>query len=185
MSKKKGAVLTPEAAIRGQRIRVADRKAASGLIAKILLLAAVLYVMFGVLFGITPMKGEDMQPELAAGDLILYYRLQTTYTRNDIVVAEIDGSQYVGRVIGLPGDTIEIGDDKSVAINGGTIVETQIFFPTEAFQEAVQYPLTLGPDEYFLLGDHRTTARDSRYFGTVKAEEIKGVAITAIKRLDL
>lgn len=176
---------TTEAAIRRRRIRIADRRAALSLLGKALLFAIAVFIIFGVVFGLTPMKGGDMQPKLSAGDLLLYYRLQENYARGDVVLMERDGSQYVGRVIGLPGDTITITDDKTVVVNGNTIMETEIFYETERFSEAVQYPLTLMDDEYFLLGDHRETAKDSRYFGAVKKMELKGKVITAIKRTDL
>ena len=176
---------TPAAAIRKQRIRVADRQAVFSLLCKVLILAACIYVLFGVLFGLTPMKGGDMQPKFAAGDLLLYYRMEDSYARNDVVVMNRDGSQYVGRIIGMPGDTIEITPNHVVRVNGNNIVETEIFFETEAFQEAVQYPLELGGTEYFLLGDNREVARDSRYFGAVDQSELRGRVITAVRRTDL
>lgn len=177
--------LTPEQAIRQRRIRLADRQAVWSLFRKALILAAAVYLLFGVLFGLTPMKGGDMQPRFAAGDLLLYYRLHDNYVRNDVVVMERDGSQYVGRIIGMPGDTVSITADGNVVVNGNTLIETEIFFKTERYQGATEYPLELGEDEYFLLGDHRETARDSRYFGAVKADELQGKVITAIRRTDL
>lgn len=175
----------PAQAIRMRRLQVADKRAASSLIRRALMVLAAFFVIFGIFFGLTPMKGGDMQPKIAAGDLLLYYRMQTTYGRSDVVVMKRDGAQYVGRIIGIPGDTIEITNSKEVVINGNRIVETDIFYETEAFAEATQYPITLAQDEYFILGDHRETARDSRYFGVVKAGELKGNVITAIKRTDL
>ena len=176
---------TPEQAIRSRRIRLADRRAAGSLLRKAILLILALYVIFGILFGITPMKGGDMKPKLSAGDLLLYYRLQEEYGRNDVVLMKREGSSYVGRIIGMPGDTIEIAEDETVIINGKSIIETEIFYPTGPFPQATQYPLTLKEDEFFLMGDHRETARDSRYFGAVKKAELKGKVVTAVKRTDL
>lgn len=177
--------LTPAAAIRRRRMRVADKQAAFSLVRKIVVLALAAFVLFGVVFGLAPMKGGDMEPKLSAGDLLLFYRMEDAYTRNDVVIMERDGGQYVGRLIGMPGDTIEITDAHEVRVNGNTIVETEIFFETEAFQNAVQYPLQLGADEFFLLGDNREDARDSRYFGAVARSELKGKVITALQRMDL
>ncbi|WP_162624200.1 MULTISPECIES: S26 family signal peptidase [Blautia] len=42
--------------------------------------------------------------------------------------------------------------------------------------------MTVGEEEYFVLGDHRTNAKDSRIYGTVKKEEIKGLVITLLRR---
>ena len=177
--------LSPAKAIRRQRMRVADKQAAYALVRKVVILVLAAFALFGVFFGLTPMKGGDMEPKLSSGDLLLFYRFDNDFARNDVVIMDREGSQYVGRIIGMPGDTIEIKDDDTVHVNGSVIVETDIFFKTEAFQDAVQYPLQLGADEYFLLGDHRETARDSRYFGAVKHGELKGKVITAIRRTDL
>lgn len=175
----------PARAIRRRRIRIADRMAFVSVLRKGIVLLAAVYIIFGRIFGLTPMKGGDMQPKIAAGDLLLYYRLQDEFARNDIVLMRRDGAQYVGRIIGLPGDTVEITEGKELVINGNRIVETEIFYETEAFVEATQYPLTLGDSEYFIMGDHRESAKDSRYFGAVKETELKGKVITAIKRTDL
>lgn len=177
--------LTPAAAIRTRRIRLADRQALYALLRKIALLAVMVFVLFGVVFGLTPMKGGDMQPKFASGDLLLYYRLQEAYARNDVVVMNREGSQYVGRIVGMPGDTIEITSEKTVCIDGKDIIETGIYYETEAFQDAVQYPLTLGAGQYFLLGDCRDVAKDSRYFGPVQQAELNGKVITALRRTDI
>lgn len=177
--------LTPAMAIRRRRVRLADRQALYALLRKVALLAAVVFVLFGVVFGLAPMKGGDMQPKFAAGDLLLYYRLQDYYGRNDVVVMNRDGSQYVGRIIGMPGDTIELSEDNRVRIDGKDIFETAIFYETEPFQDAVQYPVTLGVDEYFILGDYREAAKDSRYFGPVRQSELQGKVISALRRTDI
>lgn len=48
-------------------------------------------------------------------------------------------------------------------------------------QKGFPFPLTVGKDEYFVLGDYRTDAKDSRIYGTVKKEEIKGTVITLLR----
>lgn len=174
--------LEPEAVIRRRRRRLRDREALKALILKIILLAAVLAVLFGALFGLTPMKGGDMEPKLSAGDLLLYYRLEKNFARNDVVIMERDGKEYVGRLIGMPGDTLDISRDGVISIDGNNIVETNIFYETKPYEESGRYPIALGQDEYFLLADKRDTAKDSRHFGAVKAEEIKGKVITSVKR---
>lgn len=177
--------MTPSAAIRQRRIGVAESRAIWYLIVKTIVLVAAIFVIFGLLFGLTPMKGGDMQPKYAAGDLLLYYRLQDTYARNDVAVMEREGAQYVGRVIGIPGDIVEITGGNELVVNGNRIVERSIFYKTEAFADATSYPLELANDEYFLLGDYREAAKDSRYFGAVKSYELKGRVITVIKRTDI
>ena len=172
-------------AIRSRRVRFADIAAIRDVVKKMVALVFVVVILFGFVFGIAPMKGGDMQPKLAAGDMLFYYRLAKDYARNEVVVVQRDGAQYVGRIVGMPKETIEISSDRKVLINGVEIIETGIFFDTQAFQENVQYPLTLASDEYFILGDNRESAQDSRYFGPVKKEECTGKIIATLKRNDM
>ena len=123
-------------------------------------LLVFLWVLFGLLFGITTMKNNDMSPR-------------------------ISGEKYVGRVIAAGGDTVEITEDEKVKINGSKIVENDIFYDTPQYESDTVYPLTLNSGEYFILGDQRGNAKDSRYFGAVKDKEIKGRVITVLRRSDI
>lgn len=167
-----------------QRARQANRRAARSVLVKAGVLLAAAYVMFGVVFGIAPMKGNDMRPIFGAGDLLLYYRLETSCVRGDVVMIERDGSQYVGRIVGMPGDEVEVSDS-ILYLNGSEVVEPEIFYETPAFQGAVEYPLVLGDNEYFVLGDSRESAKDSRYFGAVRSDEIRGKVISVLRRVDV
>ena len=62
------------------------------------------------------------------------------------------------------------------------MMETDIYYPTPAWEGTVEYPLTLEEDEVFVLSDYRERAKDSRYFGPVTKKELKGTVITAIRR---
>ena len=70
-------------------------------------LLVFLWVLFGLLFGITTMKNNDMSPRISAGDLLFYYRLEKPKS-GDVVVLQKAGEKYVGRVIAAGGDTVEI-----------------------------------------------------------------------------
>jgi signal peptidase I len=66
------------------------------------------------------------------------------------------------------------------------VIETNIFYPTRPYEEGVTvYPLTLGEGEYFVLADQRNGGMDSRYFGIVREEEIRGIVITVLRRNNL
>lgn len=149
---------------------------------KAAILAVTLWIMFGVVFGITSMKDQSMVPKLAAGDLLLYYRLDHSPKDRDVVVFEKDKKIYVGRVIARGGDTVEIEDGALLQINGNAIVENEIYYLTGPYEGNVKYPVTLAEDELFILCDYREGAKDSRYFGPVTQKELKGIVITAIRR---
>ena len=154
-------------------------------------LAAVVYVLFFHIVGILMMPSRDMFPRLDAGDLLLYYRLERSPKAQDIVVIEkaADNGEkpqtFVCRVIGAPGDTVEVSEEKGLAVNGNTLIESNIFYPTEAYEGRMEYPVKLKDGEYFVLADRRNGGMDSRYFGTVNREEILGVVITVLRRNNL
>lgn len=108
--------------------------------------------------------------------------------RGDIVIfrfPENPALDYVKRVVGLPGETVEIRD-KRVYINGAPLDEPYVSFhdPTvippslslpEPFRSRDQMPPRVIPEgEYFVMGDNRDESYDSRYWGNVKRELIKG-----------
>ena len=128
------------------------------------------------------MKDQSMMPKLAAGDLLLYYRLDRTPGDREVVVFEKEGKTYVGRVVARGGDTVEIRQDELLQINGNAIVENEIYYTTGPYEGGISYPVTLAEDEIFILCDYREGAKDSRYFGPVTKKELKGTVITAIRR---
>ena len=152
----------------------------------LLLMGGLIYVMFFVIFGIAPVKNDDMKPKLSAGDLMLYYRLENKFFPSDVLVYHKDGKQFVGRIIGMPGDEIEIPDEGGLKINGNMQVEDGIFYSTQPYDtEAVKYPIKLKEGEYFMMSDMRSGAKDSRLFGPVKKAEINGKVITILRRSSL
>ena len=149
---------------------------------KAAIMAVTLWVIFGVVFGVMPMKDQSMMPKLAAGDLLLYYRLDRTPGDREVVVFEKEGKTYVGRVVARGGDTVEIREDALLQINRNAIVENEIYYSTEPYEEGIKYLVTLTDEEVFILCDYREGAKDSRYFGPVTKKELKGTVITAIRR---
>ena len=123
---------------------------------------------------ITPVRvqGPSMNNTLENGDILLLYKLGK-YQRFDIVVLkeEEDKDAIIKRIIGMPGETIEITDG-NIYINGEIIEDNYGFGKTSDYNRIV-----LADNEYFLLGDNRIVSKDSRYFGAIKRDNIKGKAI--------
>ena len=175
-----------EAAKKARKKRKRQIREIKSFLLRLVAMIIMLYVLFGVVFGVRPMSNDDMKPRISAGDLLLYYRLENRYVANDVVVFEKDGATYVGRIVAQGGDTVEITDNASLVVNGSSVVENDIYYSTPKYDtDAVTYPLTLASDEYFLLCDYRTGAKDSRAFGPVKRSEFKGKVITVLRRSSL
>ena len=154
-------------------------------------LAVVVYILFFQIVGIVMMPNRDMYPRLDAGDLLLYYRLERNPKSQDLIVIEkatdigAEKQCFVCRVVAVPGETVEVSKEKGLCVNGNSLIETGIFYPTEEYENRTEYPVILGEGEYFVMADRRNGGMDSRYFGTVKQDEIRGVVITLLRRNNL
>lgn len=177
--------ITPEQVILSRLRRLASGEEIRSFFFKLIMMVLLLWILFGVLFGITPMRNNDMSPRISAGDLLLYYRLDENYRTNDVVVFEKDGTEYTGRIVGKGGESVEITEDSQLKVNGSSVIETDIFYSTPRYEEGIEYPVELAEDEYFILCDYRNGAKDSRYFGPVSRSEIKGKVITILRRSSL
>lgn len=175
---------SPEAAIRNRRRQVNNRRDVESFLTRLLGLCVFVWLLFGVFFGLFPMRSEDMKPGIRYRDLQVVYRLPAGLYADDIVVYELDGQLLTGRVIGVPGDSIEIRDDRAY-VNGSESYADSVSEKTPAYDSDVTYPLTLTEDQYFILGDDREKAVDSRAFGPVSRQDIVGKVITVIRRSSL
>ena len=125
-------------------------------------------------FIITPVKvdGDSMKETLNDNDILLLYKLGSI-KRFDIVVLDeaYDNEKIIKRVIGMPGETISIKNDK-IYING-KVIDNSFAYGTTSDVDKIE----LGEDEYFILGDNRLISKDSRYFGPVTKSEIIGKVV--------
>lgn len=108
----------------------------------------------------------------------------STPQRGDIIVfvtPEDETRDYIKRVIGLPGDKVEVRN-KRVFINGQPLTEPYAqhvdpaVLPHHVSPRDNLGPLTVPPDSYFVMGDNRDQSQDSRFWGFVRSEKIRGKA---------
>lgn len=150
-------------------------------------LIIVVFILFGVFF-VQPVvvEGTSMLPQLNDGERLLvnklvYYKFQSFswghLERGDIVVFWFPNDpdkSYVKRVIGLPGETVELREGK-VLINGVELTED--YLDTEYNRSMPSWPSTkVAPHHYFVMGDNRDNSSDSRYWGFVPEKYIYGKA---------
>jgi signal peptidase I len=158
-----------------------------GIIVVLGLVVAVVVRLF--VFQLYYVPSTSMNPTIKAGDRILVDKLAFhlhPVERGDIIVflrpptatCGEDLTDFVKRVIGLPGETIS-GKDGQVYINGKRLAEP--WLP----KVSSTYTANFGPDkipagDYFMMGDHRTTSCDSRYWGPIKRSAIIGEVVMRV-----
>ncbi|MBE6822982.1 MAG: signal peptidase I [Ruminococcaceae bacterium] len=170
-----------------QRIlREQRKKSRRRLFTELVITAVTVFVVFRVIAGVAVVRGDSMKPNLTNGSLALFYRLNGTYRKNDIVIFRSPGrgEVLIKRVVAVAGDQVDI-DDKTgeLLVNGTVQQEDSIKGKTYTREGGVQFPLTV-PDGYvFVLGDNREAALDSRNFDAVSVKNLIGKVFFEVKRL--
>lgn len=174
---------------RGEEPEFAEEEGKISPLKELLSMLIYIGVVLGVTFLIitfvgqrTHVSGESMENTLDNGDQLIVdkitYRFQDP-ERFDIIVFPFhykENTYYIKRIIGLPGDTVQIADG-TIYINGEVLEES---YGREVMQDPgiAAEPITLGEDEYFVLGDNRNQSSDSRdpSVGLIHRDEIIGRA---------
>lgn len=138
-------------------------------------------------------QGSSMVPTLHAGDELIVEKVSRYFdyiNRGDIITADTHGldpddpTRVIKRVVGLPGEHVEIYDGK-VFINGKELNEPYLSPEVRTDIHNVKYAdVTLGPDEYYCMGDNRPGSKDSRNFGPVPHKNILGKVLVRVYPFD-
>lgn len=148
-------------------------------ILKCLIIGFVLSCLVLTFVRISVVNGPSMNDTLSNGQRLIVSRMSYVVNnpkRGDIVIAEsdkLDVKYIIKRVIGVPGDTIELKHNKFY-INGKKINEPYI---KETMENNENQKWTLGKDEYFICGDNRNNSLDSRVIGSVNKSQIFGKVV--------
>ncbi len=131
----------------------------------------------------TEVIGTSMEYTLSDGDNLIVDKISYRFRdpeRFDIIVFPYqykEDTYYIKRIIGLPGETVQIDANGTIYINGEELEES---YGREVIKEPgiAAEPITLGEGEYFVLGDNRNASSDSRdpSVGNIKREDIVGRA---------
>ena len=147
--------------------------------------AAVAVALRVFVFSLARIRGSSMLPTLRNNHWAFVWRLPYRFRpprRGDVVICHYPGRRvkrlpflkqnFVKRVIGLPGETLEVAE--GVLYIDGQPVEERYLDPTRTRFFRNRPPVTLGPDEYYVLGDNRDASNDSRRVGPLRRRDILG-----------
>lgn len=160
-----------------------------GTVKSIVLVVLITLFLRTFIFSIVQVQGISMFPTLNENEYLMVNKvakLNNDYDYGDIVVLKApqdESTLYIKRVIGKPGDVIEIHGGE-VYRNGEVLEEEYIpkeyitnTFYTNAWE--------LNSDEYFVLGDNRPNSGDSRLFGQIKSETLEGKVLIRLLPFEL
>ena len=163
-----------ESARRRYRWQKAYFKALRGTISVLTYMAAVAALIATLVLPVLQIEGTSMEPTLKNGDIVLLTKT-TTFERGEICGFSWNNKILIKRVIGIPGDWIEIDTDGTVYRNGEKLDEP--YANQIAFGECdMEFPFQVPQEQYFVLGDMRESSIDSRntLVGCVETEQIIG-----------
>ncbi len=133
----------------------------------------------------TEVDGTSMEPTLSHGDNLIVDKISYRFRdpeRFDIIVFPYkyeNKTYFIKRIIGLPGETVQIDEQGKIYINGEVLAEgygREVILPERI--GLAREPIELGEDEYFVLGDNRNNSSDSRTeaVGNIRRSDIIGKA---------
>jgi len=174
------------------RSKVGDVNIVKELFSLVIYIGVVIILCFFIITYVgqrTVVNGKSMEPTLHDGDNLWIDKLTYHFKdpqRYDIVVFpyQDDDVYYIKRIIGMPGETIQIDEYGNIIINGEILIEDYGNDVMYDFGIAID-PITLGDDEYFVLGDNRNDSHDSRWadVGNISRDEILGKAVFRLSPL--
>jgi signal peptidase I len=143
----------------------------------LLIVIPIRYFLFQPFF----VQGQSMEPNFEDGDYLIIDEISYRFRdpqRGEVVVFKYPNNlsqRYIKRIIGLPGETVEIENGQVIISSEGgeKILEESDYFPSSIFTPG-DVQLSLGENEYFVLGDNRSSSSDSRRWGALPQEDIVG-----------
>ena len=156
------------------RRQKAYNKALSGTVYVLTIVAAVSVLIATLILPVLQIEGTSMEPTLVNGDIVLLSKT-TSFDRGELCGFSWNNKLLIKRVIGIPGDWIEMDTDGTVYLNGDKLDEPYAM-QLSVGECDLEFPYQVPPEQYFVLGDMRETSIDSRntLIGCVEKEQIVG-----------
>ena len=156
------------------RRQKAYNKALQGTIYVLTIVAAVAVLISTLILPVLQIEGTSMEPTLSNGDIVLLMKT-TRFDHGDLCGFTWNNKLLIKRVVGLPGDWVEIDTDGTIYLNGEKLDEPYV--QQKALGECdLEFPFQVPPEQYFVVGDMRESSIDSRntLIGCIPKEQIVG-----------
>lgn len=173
-----------EAELKREKYRGRYWKMLRGTVAVLVVVAATAVLISNLLLPILRIYGSSMTPTLVNGNIVAAVR-NGTYQRGDIIAFYYNNKILVKRVIGMPGEWVNMDENGNVTIDGEPLEEP--YLTEKSLGECdIELPYQVPEGRYFVMGDHRGVSSDSRssQVGCVSEEQIVGKLLFRLWPLD-
>lgn len=162
----------------GQRSRF--NKSLRATIASLVVIAAIAVLAATLFFPVLQVSGTSMEPTLSEGNVVVLLKT-SSLERGDLCGFSWQNKVLIKRVIGLPGDVINIDDDGTVSVNGEELDEPYVSTLVRGSCD-ISFPYQVPDNRYFVLGDSRGVSIDSRnsQIGCVEKSQILGKLVLKV-----
>lgn len=126
--------------------------------------------------------GDSMEPALHHGDVLFFANFGYEPHYGDVVLLETgEGRLAVKRVVGLAGDKIEVTPDGRLTRNGQAVAEPYADYAVQDNGAWISFPYVVPAGTVFCMGDHRAVSLDSRIWGGVPRESLRGKVLASVR----
>lgn len=150
-------------------------------IAEVIIVVSAIGILVATFFmSVLQIRGESMTPTLHDGDLVVASR-HSSFQSGDIIAFYYNNKVLLKRVIGQPGDWIDMREDGTIVVNMKPLRENYVK-GSKIGKTDIKFPYQVPEHRYFVLGDHRSISVDSRTkaIGTVSEDQIVGKALLIV-----
>ncbi|WP_311588391.1 signal peptidase I [Varibaculum massiliense] len=150
-------------------------------IAEVIIVVSAIGILVATFFmSVLQIRGESMTPTLHDGDLVVASR-HSSFQSGDIIAFYYNNKVLLKRVIGQPGDWIDMREDGTIVVNKKPLRENYVK-GSKIGKTDIKFPYQVPEHRYFVLGDHRSISVDSRTkaIGTVSQDQIVGKALLIV-----
>lgn len=173
-----------EEELKREKYRGRYKRLLRGTVSTVLVVIAAAVLISNLLLPILRIYGSSMSPTLVNGNIVTSLR-GGSYERGDIVAFYYNDKILVKRIVGLPGEVIDIDEEGSVSVDGEPLDEP--YLDEKALGECdIELPYQVPEGRYFVMGDNRSVSSDSRssQVGCVAEEQVIGKLIFRLWPLD-